>query len=213
MLRSCRRSSSPCSCGSGAGHADGDLSRVQLAGAADAKVLSGGDGGDGERRATRSRRRAGFVCVRASRQASNPRAPAAMEQSDALAAALRQIGGGKPTPVAHSPRRDACPRRAQDRRAARLGTSVPVGDAGADNRACAMRDTEACRSGVTGCSIRSMQHSPGQSRRASWLLSRTTTSSRDGAARRHRDAQCASWRRIAGAIACASTQHCDAVIQ
>ena len=37
--------------------------------------------------------------------------------------------------------------------------------------------------GVTGCSIRSMQHAPGRSRRASWLLSRTKQSSRRHATR------------------------------
>jgi hypothetical protein len=40
--------------------------------------------------------------VRVWRQACNPGAPAAMEQSDELAAALRQIGGGQPPPVANS---------------------------------------------------------------------------------------------------------------
>jgi hypothetical protein len=60
------------------------------------------------------------------RQASNSRAPAAMAQSDELAAALRQIGGGKPTHIAHPPRRTPTRRaHAAMGRPPRGGLSLP----------------------------------------------------------------------------------------
>ena len=50
-----------------------------------------------------------------------------MEQSDEVAAALRQIGGGKPTPVAHSQRRDACTASTRPWSCAPAGTlRVPI---------------------------------------------------------------------------------------
>jgi hypothetical protein len=74
------------------------------------------------------------------------------------------------------------------------------------HRACTSRDTEACRSGFAGCWLRSMQHSAGHSRPASWLLGWTTTRSHPGAAGAIATRDCASWRRIAPAIACASSR-------
>jgi hypothetical protein len=76
---------------------------------------------------------------------------------------------------------------------------------------------QAPRSSPTGRLLRTNSGSAGRDRRSltegeasaprrtgDALLPRTTTSTRDARPRRHRDAQCASWRRIACAIACAS---------